>query len=178
MTIWSEKKVRLKDLKDFGQNPRCIKDKEFKDLVRSLKEDGYHQRFLVNTDLTIIGGHQRKQALLEIGISPDEDISVLMPDRLLSLDEVKRLNIRDNLPYGQFDFDALANNFEVNDLIDWGFAEELLINEEEENIDIEEINTDSDKKKNNTVKCPNCSCVFNPDALEPSKGIAIDENAS
>lgn len=161
MTVWSEKKVKIKDLKDFAHNPRRMRDKEFKKLVKSLKEDGYHQRFLVNTDLTIIGGHQRKRALLETGVNPEEDISVLMPDHLLSLEEVKRLNIRDNLPYGQFDLDELANNFEVNDLIEWGFSEELLIGKEEQSIDIEEIDINTKEKKNNTIKCPNCSYLFN-----------------
>lgn len=127
MTIkWIEKEVQIKDLKEYDRNPRRIKDDAFKHLVRSLKEDGYHQRLIVNQDMTIIGGHQRKAALLSSGFKMNDKISILIPDKMLEENDFKRLNIRDNLPYGEFDFDMLSSDFDTEDLLDWGFPEDWL----------------------------------------------------
>lgn len=95
-------------------------------LVDSIKTDGYHQRLLINTDGTIIGGHSRKKALLKAGYKESSDIEVLVPDRLLEGDDFNRVNIRDNLPYGEFDFDMLSNLFDPEQLIEWGMPEDWL----------------------------------------------------
>lgn len=123
---WIETEINLEDLKEFDRNPRHMTKDRFDHLVRSLKEDGYHQRLIVNTDGTIIGGHQRKKALKKAGYKPSDMIKVLMPDRHLTQDEFRRLNIRDNLPYGDFDMDMLAADFEIGDLLDWGMPEDWL----------------------------------------------------
>lgn len=138
---WSSTKLKISDLKDYDNNPRKISKDEFGNLVRSLKEDGYHSRLLVNLDNTIIGGHQRKKALLKAGFSANDEIEVLIPDRLLVDDDFDRINIRDNLPFGSFDFDMLGNLFEHEKLIDWGMpADWLQINVEE--IPVEEGDND------------------------------------
>jgi DNA modification methylase len=126
MTIkWEEREVQIKDLKDYERNPRRINKDQFENLVRSLKEDGYHQRLIVNEDGTIIGGHQRKRALLEAGFKPSDKIKVLTPLDPLSLEDFKRINIRDNLPYGEYDMDMLAADFDIDELVDWGMAPEM-----------------------------------------------------
>ena len=81
---------------------------------------------MVDTDNCIIGGHQRKKALLQAGYSLDHKIKVLKPSRELTKEEYKRLNIRDNLNHGEWDFEILANEFEIDDLVDWGFDDNLL----------------------------------------------------
>jgi len=129
---WLNEKIKIKDLKEYDRNPRKMGKDEFKNLVESLQSDGYHQRLLVNQDGTIIGGHQRKKALLKAGYKESDEIEVLMPDRLLSELEFDRINIRDNLPYGSFDYDMLANLFEPQDLIEWGMpAHHLQLVEED-----------------------------------------------
>ncbi len=130
---WSSHKIKISDLKDYENNPRKITKDEFANLVRSLKEDGYHSRLLVNLDNTIIGGHQRKKALLKAGFKEIDEIEVLIPSRLLVEDDFDRINIRDNLPFGGFDFDMLGNLFDPVKLIDWGMPAEWL------QIDVEEI---------------------------------------
>jgi site-specific DNA-methyltransferase (adenine-specific) len=147
---WIEQIVAIKDLKEYERNPRRIKDEHFKKLVKSLKEDGYHQRLVVNKDMVIIGGHQRKRALLESGFSPTTQIPVLMPDRLLEGDDFKRINIRDNLPFGEFDFDMLTADFDVDELLEWGVPEEWLPIGDE----IEEKK--SDERPKDPKKCPHC----------------------
>ena len=126
MLEWLSQKVKLSALKDYVHNPRRLSRQAMEKLCVSLREDGYHQRLLVNQDLTIIGGHQRKRALLEAGCTPDTEIEVLMSSRLLTSEELDRINIRDNLPYGSFDTDILANRFDPQTLSDFGMPDDLL----------------------------------------------------
>lgn len=149
--VWTEAKRKLSDLKDYENNPRKIGKDEFNNLVGSLQQDGYHTRMKVNTDGTIIGGHARKKALLKAGYTLNDEVEVLVPDRLLEGDDFDRINIRDNLLYGAFDFDMLGNLFEPQQLIDWGMAPALLgqshfdLNEPEEKI-----------KETKPKTCPHC----------------------
>ena len=56
-----------------------------------------------------------------MGVDPDHEIDVRVPDRELSIDESRELNVRLNKNVAGWDFDTLANNFELDDLLDWGF---------------------------------------------------------
>lgn len=142
MTIkWHTEMRRLSELKDYDKNPRKIDKKEFEKLVESLKQDGYHNRIAINADNVIIGGHQRKKALLKVGYKKDTAIEVLVPDRLLAGEDFDRINIRDNLPYGSFDFEILSSNFEAGQLIEWGMPEDWLQIGVEE-IEVEEGDND------------------------------------
>lgn len=126
MINWQIKKVKISALNDYQHNPRKISKGDLDKLIAHIQQDGYHQRILVNQDHTIIGGHQRKKALLKAGMSATDEIEVLIPDRLLSQEELDRLNIRDNLPFGEFDFDILANRFDFEQLVNIGMPEQLL----------------------------------------------------
>jgi hypothetical protein len=125
---WIETEMPLKALKEYGRNPRRMSKDQFGSLVKSIKEDGYHQRLIVNQDGTIIGGHQRKKALKEAGYESVDKIPVLMPNRQLNEEEFKRLNVRDNLPFGEFDFDILTADFDIDELKEWGMPEGWLPN--------------------------------------------------
>lgn len=139
--VWSTQKRKISELKDYERNPRNIGKDEFNKLVESLKQDGYHNRIAVNLDNVILGGHQRKKALLKAGWKSNDEVEVLVPNKLLVGDDFDRINIRDNLPYGSFDFDVLANNFEAQQLIEWGMPEDWLKFEVEE-IEAEEGDND------------------------------------
>ncbi len=117
---WETATLTIAELKQYDQNPRSVNKRAFSKLVRSIKEDGYHQRIIVDSDNRIIGGHARRNALLKAGYGPTDAIEVLRADRTLSEDEFRRINIRDNLEYGEFDFEILANNFDPEKLVDWG----------------------------------------------------------
>lgn len=126
---WFEIEVAIKDLKEFSLNPRFIGKEEFERLVNSIKEDGFHQRLLVDKDLTIIGGHQRLKALKRAGFKETDLIKVLVPERKLTTQEFIRMNTRDNGSYGSWDFENLANlDIDVDTLIEWGIPEDLLPN--------------------------------------------------
>ena len=127
MLSWTSKTIPISELKEYEYNPRRISDTEFNKLVASIKEDGYHQRIIVNQDNVIIGGHQRKKALLEAGLKESDIVEVLIPDRKLNKEELDRINIRDNLTFGEYDFDILSDRFDIDTLIDFGMPEDMLI---------------------------------------------------
>jgi len=126
MISWIECKRKLKELSDYSHNPRKMSKKAFDHLVKSIKEDGYHHRILIDTNNTIIGGHSRTKALRKAGYKDGDDIDCLMPSQELTPQEFDRINIRDNLGYGEFDMDILSDRFEAEELVGWGFPEDLL----------------------------------------------------
>jgi len=143
--FWVQESRELGELKDYSVNPRSISKKAFESLCDSIKQDGYHARILVDSNNTIIGGHSRKKAMLKCGYKKTDIISVLTPSRPLSEEEFNRLNIRDNLPYGDFDFDMLANHFDAEKLIEWGMPEDWL-----------QIYEPKDPKEKKPKNCPHC----------------------
>lgn len=124
---WNEQTKKLSELVPYGKNPRKISKEQLEKLKRSISEDGFHQRLLVTQDGRVIGGHQRIKALKELGY---KEVECLVPSRELTDEEYDRLNIRDNLQAGECDFDALANHFDPEQLLDWGFPENLLPKQE------------------------------------------------
>ncbi len=111
---------KLDELTDYYKNPRSLSEKEFKQLKKSLDTFGLIDKPIINADAanTIIGGHQRKHVLEAEGV---KEVECWVPDRELSDKEVEELNIRLNKNTGSWDFDVLANEFELDDLLDWGF---------------------------------------------------------
>jgi hypothetical protein len=122
---WTLQQFNIDELTDYYKNPRSLSEKEFKQLKTSLDKFGMIDKPIVNADSahTIIGGHQRKHVLEETGV---KEIECWIPDRELSDKEVEELNIRLNKNTGSWDFDLLANEFELDDLLDWGFSEKEL----------------------------------------------------
>ena len=119
---WHNEKRAIRELIPYEANPRQITDKQAKDLKASLAKFGIADPIIINTDNMIIGGHQRKKILETLlGYDPDYQIDVRVPDRGLSVDEARELNVRLNKNVAEWDFDTLANNFELDDLLDWGF---------------------------------------------------------
>ena len=119
---WHNETRRIRDIVPYVANPRQITDKQAKDLKASLAKFGLADPLIINTNNELIGGHQRKKILESLmGVAPDYEIDVRVPDRELSIDEARELNVRLNKNAGQWDFDILANNFELDDLLDWGF---------------------------------------------------------
>ena len=119
---WRTEKRKLSDLIEWDENPRKLSKEQAESLEESLAKFGIVEPPAINTDNTIIGGHQRSKVLsLMEEYGADSEIDVRIPSRTLTDREVEELNIRLNKNTGSFDFDALANNFEIVDLMDWGF---------------------------------------------------------
>lgn len=122
---WTTAKRKIKDLIPYEHNPRILRDEQAKELRRSLERFDLAEIPAINTDNTIIAGHQRLKILSLLGRA-NKEIDVRIPNRKLTGDEVQEYNIRSNKNTGDWDYDKLANNFDIDDLLDWGFTEKEL----------------------------------------------------
>lgn len=120
---WHLETFEIKDLIDYDKNPRSLSEKEYMHLSESLEKFGLVDKPVVNTDKTIIGGHQRIKVLFAKGA---DEVECWVPDLLLDEKQVEELNIRLNRNNGSFDYDILSSSFEIGDLLTWGFEEDDL----------------------------------------------------
>ena len=113
-------------------NPRELTKDQHQDLKDSITRFGFVDPLIVNTHKErkniLVGGHQRLKIAKELGY---KDVPCVEVD--LTPDKEKELNVRLNKNTGQWDWDALDNDFYIGELIDWGFNEdELQFNEPKE----------------------------------------------
>lgn len=149
MINWSLVKVNAKLLKKHPKNPRRLTSLQARDLKNSLDKFGMIEKIICNTDYQIIGGHQRYSLLKKDGV---KEFDCWMPDRALDEKEVEELLLRLNRNSGEWNYDDLANNFNVPDLLDFGFTIEEL--ELKESIDVDSEDETETKKKEKM--CPHC----------------------
>jgi hypothetical protein len=154
---WTLRSFRVDELTDYAKNPRSLTEKQFHQLKTSLDKFGMIDRPIINADAahTVIGGHQRLKVKKFEGA---KEIECWYPDRELDAHEVEELNIRLNKNTGAWDFDVLANQWEMPDLIEWGFEPfELGI----ENLDDSAPPTPgSGEEKHNESTCPKCGFKY------------------
>ena len=128
----------IKDLIGAEYNPREISDKQLADLKDSIKRFGFVEPIIVNINKErkniIISGHQRVKAANALEI---KEVPCLELD--LTLDKEKELNVRMNKAGGEWDLKLLQENFDLPDLIEWGFDEKDLNFEVEENEKDDEV---------------------------------------
>ena len=108
--------IKASKLKPATYNPRQISTKQYKDLKNSITKFGLVDPIIVNKDFTVIGGHQRLKVLNEM---QTDTIPCVVLD--LSKEKERELNVRLNKNTGDFDIDILANEFDIDQLVDWGF---------------------------------------------------------
>ena len=116
---WKTEKRKISDLKECEYNPRQLTKKQYKDLKSSLDKFGLCEIPVINTDNTIIAGHQRIKILKEK--SPDAEIEARVPSKKLNKEQFDEYLIRSNKNMGEWDWDALANSFEMDALYEFGF---------------------------------------------------------
>ena len=106
-------------------NPRQLTKDQYIQLKDSIMRFGLVDPLIVNKNKErkniLVGGHQRLRIAKEMGV---ESIPCVEVD--LTLDQEKELNIRLNKNVGEWDFDALANYFDVGELTEWGFSNDDL----------------------------------------------------
>lgn len=131
---WKTEKKNIIDLKPYEYNPRTLTQKGLEDLKKSIGKFGLAEPLVINTTGLIIGGHARYEVLKVEGVT---EVDCYVPERELTEQECKELNVRLNKNIaGEWDFDILANAFDDNDLLEWGFQEwELGLNEANDEID-------------------------------------------
>jgi len=112
------KKVKISELKPNPNNPRLIKDDKFRKLVKSIQEfpDMLNVRpIVVNQDMVVLGGNMRLRAIKEAGY---KDVAVQIVD--WSEDQQKEFIVKDNASFGEWNWDDLANNWDEEQLVEWG----------------------------------------------------------
>lgn len=150
LEIWN-----IDRLKPYKKNPRIITEDGINSLKCSFDEIGFAQPININTNGTILSGHARYEQLKFEGV---REVEVYLPDRLLTPKQEEAVIIRMNKNVaGNWDFEKLANEFDFNDLIEWGFSDNELINskiDEIDKLDLAEIDEDKSEYRIE-VKFPN-----------------------
>lgn len=123
-------RMRVADLRENPNNPRTIKDDKFRKLVQSVKDfpEMLEARPIVCTpDGVVLGGNMRLKALREAGIKET-------PVHVVNWAENKRAEflIKDNVGFGDWDWDILANEWDASELEEWGLDVWQLPQEEQE----------------------------------------------
>jgi DNA modification methylase len=116
---------KIADLIEAEYNPRQLTKDQHKQISDSIKRFGIVDPVIVNTHKDrkniIVGGHQRTKVAKELGFTEMPCVEVnLTPEK------ERELNIRLNKNTGEWDWDELANHFDLSDLMDWGFDEKDL----------------------------------------------------
>jgi ParB-like chromosome segregation protein Spo0J len=112
-------RVNIKQVLPNPDNPRFIKDYKFNKLVKSIKEFPQMldlRPIVVNQDMIVLGGNMRLKACEEAGLT---EVPIIFADNLTP-DQEKEFIIKDNSSFGEWDWDLLANEWNVDQLADWG----------------------------------------------------------
>jgi 16S rRNA G966 N2-methylase RsmD len=111
--------VKTKDIIPNENNPRILKDDKFKKLVQSIKDFPEMleiRPIVVNNEMMILGGNMRWKAIQEIGI---KEVPIIKAENLTEQQQREFL-IKDNVGFGEWDWDALANDWNPEELNEWG----------------------------------------------------------
>lgn len=117
-------KAKIKDIKANPNNPRVIRDEQFKKLVKSIQEfpEMLSVRKLVCTpEMIVLGGNMRLKALQSAGIK-EVDVEIVDWDE----QKQKEFIIKDNVSFGEWNHEQLANEWDAIELQEWGL--ELPVN--------------------------------------------------
>jgi len=139
-------KVNINNIFPNPVNPRIIKDFKFKKLVKSIKEFPEMLKLrpiVVNSEMGILGGNMRYKACKEVGL---KEVYIIKADNLTD-NQIEQFIIKDNVGFGQWDWDMLANQWDTQLLSDWG----LDVLELEENFDEGEISEEDNVNEKNEV---------------------------
>ena len=112
-------RVDIRQVRSNPDNPRFIKGDKFEKLVKSIREFPQMlelRPIVVNKDMIVLGGNMRLKACEEAGI---EQVPIIFADNLTE-EQQKEFIIKDNSSFGEWDWDLLANEWDTEQLIDWG----------------------------------------------------------
>ena len=148
--------MRVSDLKPNPQNPRHITEESFRKLKKSIKTAPWMMEIrpiIIDEDHFVLAGNMRLTAIREMKMETIPDAWVRRIDGLTD-DQKREYVLRDNVTFGEWDFDCLANEWDALPLVEWGIdvpdaSAVLAVEQEEDN-----------EAKPKLVKCPNCAEEF------------------
>ena len=112
-------KVKISEVKSNPNNPRIIKDDKFRKLVQSIKDFPKMleiRPIVVNNEMIVLGGNMRLKACKEAGL---KEIHIIKADDLTE-EQQKEFIIKDNVGFGEWDWEQLANEWDNGELSEWG----------------------------------------------------------
>ena len=112
-------KVKINSITENPDNPRTIKGEKFNKLVKSIKDFPEMLKIrpiVVNDDNVILGGNMRYKASIRAGLS---EVYIIKASGLTD-EQQKEFIAKDNVGFGEWDWDVLANEWDVEKLEDWG----------------------------------------------------------
>lgn len=133
--FWRTEKRKVKDLIQYEKNPRVLNPIQLEGLKRSLKKFNVAELPCINTDGVLVAGNQRILALSLLGRS-EEEIEVRVPSRKLSDEEFKDYLLTSNRSGASWDWEKLALDFDLNELLIAGFDSLDLGNIFDDNLEI------------------------------------------
>jgi ParB-like chromosome segregation protein Spo0J len=133
MSSIKTKNVKISDIKINPNNPRLIKDEKFNKLVHSIKEFPEMlaiRPIVVNSEMVVIGGNMRLKACKDAGL---KEVPIIIADNLTE-EQQKEFVIKDNVGFGDWDWQIIAEEWGTESLEDWGldipnFANDELLEE-------------------------------------------------
>ena len=111
--------INIQEVIPNENNPRFIKDYKFKKLVKSIKEFPEMLKLrpiVVNKDMVVLGGNMRLKACKEAGL---KEVWILKADDLTEQQQ-REFIVKDNVGFGEWDWDVLGNEWNTQQLGDWG----------------------------------------------------------
>lgn len=111
--------IKLSQIKRNPNNPRILKDDKFKKLVKSIKDFPQMldiRPIVVNDDMIVLGGNMRLKACKEAGLKEVPVIKV----KDLTEEQQREFIVKDNVGFGEWDWELLANEWDYEQLEDWG----------------------------------------------------------
>jgi len=140
----------INEIKSNPNNPRIIKDIKFKQLVKSIQDFPQMlelRPIVIDENNMVLGGNMRLKACIEAGLT---NVPVIHANNLSEVQK-KEFIVKDNVGYGEWEWDALANEWNIEDLDNWG-------------LDIPAFsNNDIEQPKDNAIggtTCPNCGVTL------------------
>ena len=109
----------MSDIKLNDSNPRIIKDRQMKRLIKSIQdfpEMTELRPIVVDENSVILGGNMRYRAMQQLGYKQVEVVKVAG----LTDEQKREFIIKDNVPFGDWDWDELANSWDAEKLDNWG----------------------------------------------------------
>ena len=113
------KRVPISQVIPNPTNPRIIKDDKFKKLTKSIQEfpEMLELRpIVVDSNMVVLGGNMRLKACIAAGL---KEVPIIVADKLTEQQQAEFI-IKDNVGFGEWDWDLLANQWDVEALEDWG----------------------------------------------------------
>jgi ParB-like chromosome segregation protein Spo0J len=110
--------IKISQVKSNPNNPRLIKNDKFKKLVKSVQDfpEMLELRpIVVDENMIVLGGNMRLKACIEAGL---KEVWIEVAD--LTEQQKKEFTIKDNVGFGEWEWDMLANEWEQTELEDWG----------------------------------------------------------